>query len=122
MICVCIGGYHKEKGLVLIMDTARFKYPPFWVSISTLWRSMCVVDKATGSPRGYFVVSTASSSSYTTSDESGQCEEWDHCSSQATDHSHHHDHSDHCCAQDTRVKEVNSCEHHNSDNFGTKFE
>ena len=56
-----VGGYHKEKGLVLIMDVARFKYPPFWVPLNTLWDSMCTVDGATGSPRGYFVVSAVDS-------------------------------------------------------------
>jgi glutathione gamma-glutamylcysteinyltransferase len=28
-----IGGYHKEKQLVLVLDVARFKYPPYWVFI-----------------------------------------------------------------------------------------
>jgi glutathione gamma-glutamylcysteinyltransferase len=51
-----IGGYNRDLDLVLIMDTARFKYPPFWVSLQTLYESMEVIDKATGGPRGYFVV------------------------------------------------------------------
>ena len=57
-VCMYIGGYHKEKGLVLVMDVARFKYPPFWVPVDVLWESMEVLDKVTGLPRGYFVVST----------------------------------------------------------------
>ena len=24
------GGYHAERDMVLILDTARFKYPPHW--------------------------------------------------------------------------------------------
>ena len=52
-----IGGYHKEKDLVLVMDVARFKYPPFWVPLETLWASMSVEDQATKSPRGYFILS-----------------------------------------------------------------
>ncbi|KAJ1617053.1 Phytochelatin synthase, partial [Pavlovales sp. CCMP2436] len=26
-----LGGYHREKDLCLVLDTARFKYPPHWV-------------------------------------------------------------------------------------------
>jgi glutathione gamma-glutamylcysteinyltransferase len=28
-----VGGYHPGKDLALIMDTARFKYPPHWVPL-----------------------------------------------------------------------------------------
>ena len=53
-----IGGYHKDRDLVLIMDVARFKYPPFWVPLEMLWASMAVDDETTKSPRGYFILST----------------------------------------------------------------
>ena len=53
-----IGGYHKEKDLVLIMDVARFKYPPFWVPLEQLWAAMAVEDEKTKTPRGYFILST----------------------------------------------------------------
>ena len=53
-----IGGYHKEKDLVLVMDVARFKYPPFWVPLEDLWDSMVVTDKTTEASRGYFILST----------------------------------------------------------------
>ena len=43
--------------LVLIMDTARFKYPPFWVPLRDLWDSMALIDPDTNEPRGYFVIS-----------------------------------------------------------------
>lgn len=52
-----VGGYHEGLDLVLILDTARFKYPPFWVSLEQLWESMLLLDKATCEPRGYFIVS-----------------------------------------------------------------
>jgi hypothetical protein len=52
-----IGGYHKERELVLIMDVARFKYPPYWVPLEQLWAAMAEQDKVTNEPRGYFVVS-----------------------------------------------------------------
>lgn len=48
-----IGGYHPVKDLVLIMDVARFKYPPHWVSISSLFQAMQWTDKDTGKARGY---------------------------------------------------------------------
>lgn len=52
-----VGGYHVDKDLVLIMDVARFKYPPFWVPLERLWSSMSVWDKQTGQSRGYFILS-----------------------------------------------------------------
>ena len=55
-----IGGYHKDLDLILIMDTARFKYPPFWVKLECLWESMQLIDKASGEPRGYFAVTADS--------------------------------------------------------------
>jgi len=48
-----IGGYHEGTDTVLILDVARFKYPPHWVSVSTVARAMACVDRDTGRPRGY---------------------------------------------------------------------
>lgn len=56
-----IGGYHRRKDLVLIMDVARFKYPPFWVPLADLWNSMSLIDKKTGATRGYFILSSKNS-------------------------------------------------------------
>jgi glutathione gamma-glutamylcysteinyltransferase len=56
-----VGGYHPGKDLVLIMDVARFKYPPFWVPLDHLWDSMAVKDETTGESRGYFTISNNSS-------------------------------------------------------------
>ena len=42
-------GYHPERDLVLILDTARFKYPPHWVPLSMLHTAMQRHDKDTGS-------------------------------------------------------------------------
>lgn len=52
-----IGGYHIKKQLVLIMDVARFKYPPYWAPLKELWESMAVKDVNTNQSRGYFIVS-----------------------------------------------------------------
>ena len=51
-----IGGYHAASDSVLIMDVARFKYPPHWVPLRVMWRALCRVDGVTGQPRGYMLL------------------------------------------------------------------
>lgn len=51
-----VGGYHAESDMVLILDTARFKYPPHWVPLKGLFRAMAHVDSATGRPRGFLKI------------------------------------------------------------------
>jgi glutathione gamma-glutamylcysteinyltransferase len=51
-----IGGYCPERDLVLIMDVARFKYPPHWVSLELLCESMQLIDTETGKPRGWMLL------------------------------------------------------------------
>ena len=43
-----IGGYHPGRDLVLILDVARFKYPPHWVTVSELYKAMTFADSTTG--------------------------------------------------------------------------
>ncbi|KAJ3013561.1 hypothetical protein HKX48_005671 [Thoreauomyces humboldtii] len=50
-----IGAYHAEKNQVLVLDTARFKYPSYFVDADVLYDSMHPVDAETGLPRGYFL-------------------------------------------------------------------
>jgi glutathione gamma-glutamylcysteinyltransferase len=57
-----IAGYHAARDMVLILDVARFKYPPYWVSTDLLWESMAALDEASGMCRGYFIISTNNSS------------------------------------------------------------
>ncbi|CAM8965411.1 unnamed protein product [Rhodiola kirilowii] len=52
-----IGGYHAGKDLALILDVARFKYPPHWVPLTLLWEAMDRVDESTGQRRGFMLVS-----------------------------------------------------------------
>lgn len=52
-----IGAYNAKTNMVLVLDTARYKYPSYWCSIDTLFESMNPIDKETGRPRGYFVLS-----------------------------------------------------------------
>ncbi|KAK0048021.1 glutathione gamma-glutamylcysteinyltransferase 2 isoform X1 [Biomphalaria pfeifferi] len=54
-----IAGYHEGRDLVLILDTARFKYPPHWVPMQTLLDAMKTVDPDTGRSRGYAILSSA---------------------------------------------------------------
>lgn len=48
-----IGGYHRASDHALVLDVARFKYPPHWVPVSLLYAAMKAVDPSTGSPRGW---------------------------------------------------------------------
>jgi glutathione gamma-glutamylcysteinyltransferase len=54
-----IGGYHRGRDLALILDVARFKYPPHWAPLPVVWEAMQPEDPATQRPRGYFVLSRA---------------------------------------------------------------
>jgi len=51
-----LAGYHPRRDLALILDVARFKYPPHWVPVERLWEAMQSVDETTGKPRGYLVL------------------------------------------------------------------
>ena len=52
----CIGAYEAESDMALVMETARFKYPPFWVPTSLLYKAMASIDPESGLPRGYLLV------------------------------------------------------------------
>lgn len=54
-----IGGYSPTHDAVLILDTARFKYPPHWVPLPMLYQAMEYVDPTTQSPRGFLKVTAA---------------------------------------------------------------
>jgi hypothetical protein len=47
-----IGGYHAGQDMALILDVARFKYPPHWVPLPLLWEAMNTIDESTGLLRG----------------------------------------------------------------------
>ncbi|PAA59164.1 hypothetical protein BOX15_Mlig020492g2, partial [Macrostomum lignano] len=54
-----IGGYHPERRLLLVMDTARFKYPAHWVPLERMWTALHYPDPVTGHPRGYCILTRA---------------------------------------------------------------
>jgi glutathione-S-conjugate glycine hydrolase len=54
-----IAAYNQKNDSFLVMDTARYKYPPFWVKTKLLWKSMQTRDSASHKNRGYLVVTKA---------------------------------------------------------------
>lgn len=48
-----LAGYHAERDLVLVLDVARFKYPPHWVPVTRLFDAMRTIDPESGQSRGY---------------------------------------------------------------------
>jgi len=53
-----LGGFHDGLELALVLDVARFKYPPYWVPLSKLWESMSELDAHSKESRGYFIISS----------------------------------------------------------------
>ena len=51
-----IGAWHADTDQALILDVARFKYPPHWVPVERLHAAMTDVDPASGHPRGWLVL------------------------------------------------------------------
>lgn len=52
-----IAGYHTGQDMALILDVARFKYPPHWVPLPLLWEAMNTIDESTGLLRGSLLFS-----------------------------------------------------------------
>ncbi|XP_020907112.1 glutathione gamma-glutamylcysteinyltransferase 2 [Exaiptasia diaphana] len=51
-----VAAYDLTTNSVLVLDTARFKYPPYWAPVDELYRSMIPKDAVTGMSRGYLVL------------------------------------------------------------------
>lgn len=51
-----IGGYHPQRDSVLLLDVARFKYPPHWVPLPLLWQAFEPPDPETNRSRGYILL------------------------------------------------------------------
>jgi len=54
-----VGAYDEETDSVLVLDVARFKYPPHWMPMRTLWEATRTNDKSTGKPRGWVTLTRA---------------------------------------------------------------
>ena len=47
--------YHPERAMALVLDVSRYKYPPWWVPVRTLWSGVDSLDSL-GTRRGLMVV------------------------------------------------------------------
>ena len=55
-----VGGFHAASDHVLVLDVARFKYPPHWIPVTALYAAMQSHDAATGRPRGWALLRRSS--------------------------------------------------------------
>lgn len=53
-----VAAYNQESDRFLILDVARYKYPPVWVSAEDLWQAMATTDSTSGKTRGFVLVSS----------------------------------------------------------------
>lgn len=51
-----VAGLHAARDLALVLDVARFKYPPHWAPVTALFDAMRPVDPVTGHARGWVVL------------------------------------------------------------------
>ncbi|VDL19768.1 unnamed protein product [Hymenolepis diminuta] len=54
-----VGGYHPKRDLLLVLETAAFKYPMHWAPLTSIYNGMRSLDKITGRPRGYMLITKA---------------------------------------------------------------
>jgi hypothetical protein len=52
-----LAAYDAQTDSVLILDVAKYKYPPVWVSISTLRQAISTIDATSNKARGLVIVS-----------------------------------------------------------------
>ncbi|MBY6146894.1 phytochelatin synthase family protein [Mameliella alba] len=52
-----VAAYDAETDTVLILDVAKYKYPPVWITVETLHAGMMMTDSGSGKSRGFVVVS-----------------------------------------------------------------
>jgi hypothetical protein len=54
-----LAAYNGRADDLLLMDVARYKYPPFWIGTDLLWQAMATTDTSSGRHRGFIVVEVA---------------------------------------------------------------
>lgn len=52
-----LAAYNEESDRFLVLDVARYKYPPVWVEAEDLWEAMATLDSTSGKTRGFVLVS-----------------------------------------------------------------
>ncbi|QIW10300.1 phytochelatin synthase family protein [Francisella sp. LA112445] len=55
-----LAAYNPNKDMWLLMDVARYKYPPAWIKTSDLYKAIQAKDSSSGKPRGVIIVSKES--------------------------------------------------------------
>jgi glutathione-S-conjugate glycine hydrolase len=55
-----LGAYNAKADKFLLLDVARYKYPPVWADAAALFAAMSTDDVVSGKSRGYVVASAAS--------------------------------------------------------------
>jgi hypothetical protein len=55
-----LAAYNRVEDDLLVMEVARYKYPPFWVDSVLLWSAMATTDTSSGRHRGFIVVEVES--------------------------------------------------------------
>ena len=61
LILAQVGGYDAASDQVLLLDVARFKYPPHWVPLPVLYEAMRRKDPKTLQVRGWCLLRATSS-------------------------------------------------------------
>ena len=51
-----VAALDRETNSVLMLDTARYKYPPHWIPVELIFQAMLPIDVVTGKSRGYIVL------------------------------------------------------------------
>lgn len=51
-----IAAYDKRSDRLLILDVARYRYPPIWVKTTDLWQAMHTIDDQSHAYRGFVIV------------------------------------------------------------------
>lgn len=51
-----VASFHPGTNKCLVLDTARFKYPSYYVDVELLYHAMKPLDRESGRSRGYFLV------------------------------------------------------------------
>jgi hypothetical protein len=54
-----LAAFHALSDRVLILDVARYRYPPAWVPTASLWRAIRTIDPDSGASRGLVRISRA---------------------------------------------------------------
>ncbi len=51
-----LAAYDAKSDRFLVLDTARYKYPPFWVKAQDLWAAMDTLDEDAKAKRGFLII------------------------------------------------------------------